>query len=66
MLALCLMLSGTYYTQNYTSIIGWCLDTNIAFNVLLNLKKHAKYLVQFPFKVTINYVQNVHSTTDTI
>ena len=25
MLALCLMLSGTYYAQNYASIIGWCL-----------------------------------------
>jgi len=25
MLALCSMLSGTYYAQNYTSIIGWCL-----------------------------------------
>jgi len=25
MLALCLMLAGTYYAQNYASIIGWCL-----------------------------------------
>jgi len=25
MLALCLMLSGTYYAQNYASIIGWYL-----------------------------------------
>ena len=25
MLALCSMLSGTYYAQNYASIIGWCL-----------------------------------------
>jgi len=25
MLALCLMLLGTYYAQNYTGIIGWCL-----------------------------------------
>jgi len=25
MLALCLMLSGIYYAQNYASIIGWCL-----------------------------------------
>ena len=25
MLALCLMLSGTYYAQNYASIIGGCL-----------------------------------------
>jgi len=25
MLVLCLMLSGTYYSQNYTSIIGWYL-----------------------------------------
>jgi len=25
-LALSLMLSGTYYAQNYASIIGWCLD----------------------------------------
>ena len=25
MLALCLMLSGSYYAQNYASIIGWCL-----------------------------------------
>ena len=25
MLALSLMLSGTYYAQNYASIIGWCL-----------------------------------------
>ena len=28
MLALCLMLSGTYYAQNYASIIGWCLTTS--------------------------------------
>jgi len=26
MLALCLMLSSTYYAQNYASIIGWCLE----------------------------------------
>ena len=26
MLALCLMLLGTYYAQNYASIIGGCLD----------------------------------------
>ena len=26
MLALCLMLSGTYYAHNYASIIGWCLS----------------------------------------
>ena len=25
MLALCLILSGTYYAQNYGSVIGWCL-----------------------------------------
>jgi len=25
MLALCLMLLGTYYAQNYAGIIGWCL-----------------------------------------
>jgi len=28
MLALCLMLSGTYYAQNYASIIGWCMPIN--------------------------------------
>ena len=27
MLALCLMLSVTYYAQNYAGIIGWCLAT---------------------------------------
>ena len=27
MLALCLMLSGTYYAQNYASIIGGCLQS---------------------------------------
>ena len=26
MLALCLMLSGTHYAQNYAGIIGWCLN----------------------------------------
>ena len=26
MLALCLMLLGTYYAQNYAGIIGWSLD----------------------------------------
>jgi len=25
MLALCLMLLGIYYAQNYAGIIGWCL-----------------------------------------
>ena len=29
MLALCLMLSGTYYAQNYASIIGWCLENGM-------------------------------------
>ena len=31
MLALCLMLSGTYYVQNYASIIGWCLLISVLF-----------------------------------
>ena len=30
MLALCLMLLGTYYAQNYASIIGGCLLKPIA------------------------------------
>jgi len=32
MLALCLMLSGTYYAQNYASIIGWCLVLTESFS----------------------------------
>jgi len=37
MLALCLMLSGTYYAQNYASIIGWCLAVSaLSIKVLLN------------------------------
>ena len=30
MLALCLMLLGTYYAQNYASIIGGCLSYSTA------------------------------------
>ena len=29
MLALCLMLSVTYYAQNYAGIIGWSLSVNL-------------------------------------
>ena len=32
MLALCLMLSGTYYAQSYASIIGWCLPKTLLAN----------------------------------
>ena len=31
MLALCLMLSLTYYAQNYAGIIGWSLPVAVAF-----------------------------------
>jgi len=30
MLALYLMLSGTYYAQNYASIIGWCIHKSLS------------------------------------
>jgi len=33
MLALCLMLSGTYYVQNYASIIGWCLICDVHYYI---------------------------------
>ena len=38
MLALCLMLSGTYHAQNYASIIGWCLliTRNTFVNFIIN------------------------------
>ena len=44
MLVLCLMLSGTYYAQNFASIIGWCLTRahaqslwELCFNFILYL-----------------------------
>jgi len=38
MLALWLMLSGTYYAQNYASIIGWCLIATIIACYIQNKK----------------------------
>ena len=44
MLALCLMLSVTYYAQNYAGIIGWSLPiSEIQEN--LHLGKIARYTV---------------------
>jgi len=42
MLALCLMLSGTYYAQNCASIIGWCLilfDMTHLYTVVITVPK---------------------------
>ena len=41
MLALCLMLSGTYYAQIYASIIGWCLT----------IRHYCAYKVKLKFTV---------------
>ena len=35
------MLSGTYYTQNYASIIGWCLQHRAAHFVLNEFSRYA-------------------------
>ena len=35
MLALCLMLSGTYYAQNYAGIIGWSLITYVGHGLII-------------------------------
>ena len=47
MLALCLMLSGTYYAQNYASIIGGCLVSIIVSSRLVQIvftgSSHGRY-----------------------
>ena len=37
MLVLCLMLLGTYYVQNYDSIIGISLSVFIVYNMVITL-----------------------------
>jgi len=41
MLALCLMLLGTYYAQNYAGIIGWCLMVTCLFRFCTMENKYA-------------------------
>ena len=45
LLARCLMLSVTYYAQNYTGIIGWSLDVRCNNDRIMKLDKlHHGYL----------------------
>ena len=46
MLALCLMLSGTYYAQNYASIIGGCLHTHAAHKENILAVKGLKFKIR--------------------
>ena len=45
MLALCLMLLGTYYAQNYASIIGGCLQMDREYCVALVHKQAPRLLL---------------------
>ena len=62
MLALCLMLSVTYYAQNYASIIGWSLHTDKnTFSLQHYLNNTSKYFVshnQFHFMQGQYYINN--------
>ena len=64
MLALCLMLSGTYYAQNYASIIGWCLIYGTKFPFKTKTKNYQELLLLF--NVQILFVTSVYTTSNSI
>ena len=56
MLALCLMLSVTYYAQNYAGIIGWSLLGTSLLCLLFYLLCYAAVLIKFTYYAQ-NYAQ---------
>ena len=55
MLALCLMLSVTYYAQNYAGIVGWSLARTHKYNALSKFM----YIVCLQALMNVGYAHTI-------